>query len=92
MLHTATRVDWSCSLGFIPGTTLEPAVKRQVTGSASAVEVRSHYLFTLGPEAVVNERESGSCMSVFAAGEIEICAHADKIRRHRDDIPKDHGS
>jgi hypothetical protein len=25
-------------------------------------------------------------------GEIEICAHADKIRRHRDDVPKDDGS
>ena len=31
-------------------------------------------------------------VSVLAAAVIEICAHADKIRHHCDDIPKNHRS
>jgi hypothetical protein len=54
--------------------------------------VRFHYVITLRQEAMANEEDISSCLSALMAREVEICAYADKIRRHRDDIPQDHWS
>ena len=77
----------------------DPTMSPPMNSTANIVRVMSCVRvggFMCNHSAIGRDRDeqgdSGSCMSALAAGEIEIGAHAKKICRHRDDIPKDHGS
>ena len=79
------------------GLDTAPFSDRWLSGITSTREFRKcvknfvNIGFRFSGHPLVLVPQSVPVRSMLAAGEIEICAHADKIRRHRDDIPKNHG-